>query len=446
MIEKDHIKLKTSSILKVPLEIYSKDFAFIVNGIKFETNRIIADLLSPKICQAHLNDPTINEFCVNTTYHGNFLNILKLINFENNYISENEIPFIAEVISILGNESIEVHYDLNPAITKDNIFKLIKQHQNSEIFYSEILEKEIDYVSSHFFEIDINNEEFSELTLNTFERIFENPKLRLESEDQLLTFINKLYLKDSQNSILYEFIDFSNISPAKISEFLAIFDFNDITHNTWEMLSFRLEHQIIQSKESTHKKSRYKKNVKAEKTQKKPEIGTTLLYSKNKEFKGIIDYLSTQSSGDIFQKIKITSSSVANQNESFSPINSILYDDETRYFLSASQKNSWICFDFKNHRIIPTNYTIRSFNASENEGAHPKSWVIEGSNDNQEWEILDQQKDCSLLNGMNLVHTFPIDNQDNKNFRFIRMRQTMHNWIFSYCLCIDSIEFYGTLI
>lgn len=159
-------------------------------------------------------------------------------------------------------------------------------------------------------------------------KYFENPKLRLESEDQLLTFINKLYLKDSQNSILYEFINFSNISPSKISEFLSIFDFNDITHNMWGMLSLRLEQQI---KKSSNKNERYKKSSKSEKIQKNSEIGTSLFYSENKEFKGIIDFLSTQSSGDIFQKINITSSSVANQNESFSPINSILYDDETRF-------------------------------------------------------------------------------------------------------------------
>lgn len=42
--------------------------------------------------------------------------------------------------------------------------------------------------------------------------------------------------------------------------------------------------------------------------------------------------------------------------------------------------NSWIKLDFKRHKIIPTDYTIRSFFRDKN-GNHPKSWVIEVSND-----------------------------------------------------------------
>ena len=212
MNERDYIKLETSSILKVPLKSYNNDFTFIVNGKHFETSRIFADLLSPKICQMHLNDPTIDTFSINTKYPGNFYNIMNLINFEENYnISDTEIPFIAEVISIFGNESIETHYDLNPKITNDNVFELIIKHQQSEFFYSKSLQNEIDYISSHFYEINENNEYFSNFTLKTLERIFENPKLQLESEDQLLTFINKLYSNDSKNSIqIFQHLKYQN--------------------------------------------------------------------------------------------------------------------------------------------------------------------------------------------------------------------------------------------
>ena len=198
------IQLKTACILNVPLQIYCNDFTFIVNGKHFETSRIFADLLSPKICQMHLNDPTIDTFSINTKYPGNFYNIMNLINFEENYnISDTEIPFIAEVISIFGNESIETHYDLNPKITNDNVFELIIKHQQSEFFYSKSLQNEIDYISSHFYEINENNEYFSNFTLKTLERIFENPKLQLKSEDQLITIINKLYSGNSKYSILF---------------------------------------------------------------------------------------------------------------------------------------------------------------------------------------------------------------------------------------------------
>lgn len=58
MIDENQIILKPISILNVPFQIYQKDFTFFVNDEEFKTNKIISDILSPKICQIHYNDPT----------------------------------------------------------------------------------------------------------------------------------------------------------------------------------------------------------------------------------------------------------------------------------------------------------------------------------------------------------------------------------------------------
>lgn len=54
--------------------------------------------------------------------------------------------------------------------------------------------------------------------------------------------------------------------------------------------------------------------------------------------------------------------------------------NQDQFFQSRYEKDSWICFDFKYNRVIPTNYTIKSCG-----GAHSKfkliNWVVEGSND-----------------------------------------------------------------
>ncbi|KAK8849360.1 hypothetical protein M9Y10_018759, partial [Tritrichomonas musculus] len=97
------IQLKATSILNVPLQLYEEDFSFVVNGEEFKTSRIISDLLSPKICQLRMNDPTLNMYVINTSEQGNFSNVLKLVNFDQNDIPENEIPFILEVMEILNN-------------------------------------------------------------------------------------------------------------------------------------------------------------------------------------------------------------------------------------------------------------------------------------------------------------------------------------------------------
>lgn len=107
--------------------------------------------------------------------------------------------------------------------------------------------------------------------------------------------------------------------------------------------------------------------------------------------------------------------------------------------------SSWICFDFKDRRIIPTDYTIRSGPWTPNCG-HPKNWVIEVSNDNNEWSIIDEQKDSDFLNGPRLAHTFKIEKQNIKKIRYFRLRQTGENLAGGNVLEFESIEIYGRLI
>lgn len=102
-----HIQLKTSSILRVPLQNYSEEFTFVVNGQEYKTSRIISDLLSPTVCKIHLNDPAIDQFCIETQKEGDFSHVLNLINFKEIEISANESDFFSEVREILGNDSIE---------------------------------------------------------------------------------------------------------------------------------------------------------------------------------------------------------------------------------------------------------------------------------------------------------------------------------------------------
>ena len=119
---KIQLSLKPTSILNVPLTMYDKNFTFIVNGEKYKTNRTIADLLSPTICQLHFNDPLLDEFSITTQEAGDFNIILNLINFEENEVSDSDILFVSEIFEILGNSSIEIQNDyINIPITIDNV-------------------------------------------------------------------------------------------------------------------------------------------------------------------------------------------------------------------------------------------------------------------------------------------------------------------------------------
>lgn len=435
-MNKFRIKLQTKSILNAPFQQYDKDFTFIINGKKIRTSKFAADILSPKIAKMHVNDPTLNEFIIRTQCNGNPSYLLNLINFEYNEIPASEAPFLSEVIEKLGNESIKVFEEnKKSSISLDNVFDLIKRHDLFQIYYANDLKQDIDFISEHFFEIKDEPEGLQNLSLSTLQRIFDNPNLQLNSEDQLINCINFIYSKNPEYSSLYEYVEFTNVSPANIQKFLQLFNIDDITKDTWKALSRRLGMQIVLTKnraKEINQSERY--NI---------HKGVSISYDDNSIFKGIINYLKENSKDGLEKEINITSSSVF--SKSYDPRNVLIYNDKSKRFLSDDIENSWICIDFKKHRIIPTNYSIKSFELNQN-SAHPKSWVIEASNDNQNWDLIDEKNNCPALNGRNFIHTFKIKNQVHNKYRYIRLRQTKPNCAESNYLMISCIEFYGTLI
>ena len=452
MSKENKIHLKPCCILTVPFQIYENDFSFIVNGKEFKTSRLISDILSPNICRIHADDPTIDTFTINTHEQGDFSLILQLVTFKEISFSESEARFISEVIEILGNNSIE--FESATEITVDNVFKYIKKDEKKGPLYRQRLLTEIDFISSHFYEIcESNEKDLISLSIDTLFEILSNNQLQLRSEDQLLNFVNKLYMKDeSKYSILYETVFFENVSIGPIREFLSIFDCNDITGSTWKRLSGRLSKEVKidnnNKNSSENLDGEYEDALIIANRYTKNETNVkTFLYSRENEFKGIINYLKMQSNGEVNKVINITASSVSKSSSTvsnFDPSNVILYEDSKKIFMSENVPNSWICFDFKNNKIIPTEYSIKSSSTASN-SSKPKSWVIEGSNDNNNWEMIDEQSNCPYLNGANWVHTFTMKNQNSKEFRFIRMRLTGLNWKSYDTLVVNQIEFYGKL-
>lgn len=119
-----------------------------------------------------------------------------------------------------------------------------------------------------------------------------------------------------------------------------------------------------------------------------------------------------------------------------------MYLDDWKYFHSQYNQNNWICIDFKENQIIPNSYEIKSYPFGINE-QHPKSWVIEASNNKISWFVVDEIKDCNCLNGRCVSHIFQIKNKSWQ--KYLRMRLTGPNFLGLNPLAINAIEFYGIL-
>ena len=95
----------------------------------------------------------------------------------------------------------------------------------------------------------------------------------------------------------------------------------------------------------------------------------------------------------------------------------------------------------KNLRVCLSSYSLKSHNGSVN---WFKSWVIEGSNDEESWTTLDERNTDELV-GQSIVKTYDVKSTE-EYFRYIRMRLTGPTSN-GYCLLIlTNIELFGSVV
>jgi hypothetical protein len=58
-------------------------------------------------------------------------------------------------------------------------------------------------------------------------------------------------------------------------------------------------------------------------------------------------------------------------------------------------RNNWLCYDFKERRIVPTHCTIRT-NSSAPGYNHLKSWLVETSVDGHSWQEVARERIASI--------------------------------------------------
>ena len=174
-------------------------------------------------------------------------------------------------------------------------------------------------------------------------------------------------------------------------------------------------------------------------SQKDFEMIKISLNANNGQFNGIIRQLTNECGGNVSDKeiVNVTMSS----NNWGNP-RDVVNLENTRVFGTYNEQDSWIKYDFKNKKVSPVCYSIRSVNYNKN-WRHPKSWVVEGSNtDSNDWKVLDSRTDCMSLNNPSTVQCFAIQ-QSSDFYRFLRIRQTDNNWAGSYYLTMSTLEYFG---
>jgi hypothetical protein len=106
-------------------------------------------------------------------------------------------------------------------------------------------------------------------------------------------------------------------------------------------------------------------------------------------------------------------------------------------------RNNWICYDFKERRIVPTHYSIRTY-CSVPDDWHLKSWLVETSADGKRWREVAREEDNKQLNRCNFTGTFEV--ADGGECRFIRLVNIGRNHYGRDDICISACEIFGSLV
>lgn len=433
------MQLQTSAILNVPLNIYHDNFTFIVNGEKYTTSKLIADLISSKIAKIHMIDPSIDEYEFDTVSKGDFSIFLKLIDFEHKSFDDNEAEFIFEIIDLLDSSMINIDQFETP-ITIENAINLIKIYEKARSCNRQYYEVLNGFIAKHFHKLlETSHEKLSTLRYETLESILSSKQLVIRNEDQLLDFINELYRDNKSYATLYDHVIFSNASQQSIQNFISQFDIDDITTSIWHQLCARLEQKCnIDNLIS----GRYLPDDLV--TESEEKVTT---FQVNNDLQGIISHIKNNSKSKIEEEIDFTASSIA-QSEFYSsfvysPKYVAYYDDNKKRFSSKNIEGSWICIDFKDRLVSPTGYTIRA-SSGRGKFCRPKNWIFEGSMNQNDWETIDKQTDCLALNRNGFMHTFAVTAKV-PSYRYLRIRSTGPDTEGNHILAIESLEIYGEL-
>lgn len=442
----------------------TSDFTFVLqNHEEVKCKTIVADFISPIIANNHQNDITYNRF--EFSIDGNPIegitknHIEQLINLasgESIDLSKSDIVIMKIISVLLGNEellnlleesrssstnskkqlNLQGLIFMSDEFTESNILKVLKFYELRGVLSN----KAIEYAAKNFEKVDKN--QLKKLNQHTLLSIVSNQKLVLENEDSLLNFIFTLYENETSNYFLkesiaelFEAVSFENLSSTGFQKFINLFDPSSMTTSLLRKISYSFDHKHENQNEQNFELTN-------------ESLG---------RFHGIIYYLTTQCGGNVHEKgvVEIKGTSIRNDLSLQPQVAADLFDLQS-CFHSRNELNSTLTYDFKNFRVVPQSYSIRTNPWGGKGHYHLMSWVLEASNDEINWVTLDKKIEDKSLDMINSENNFKCnriakDDDDNAmSFRFIRIRNigqnSGSNQILNNVMNIGAIEFFGKLI
>ncbi|KAK8837030.1 hypothetical protein M9Y10_037075 [Tritrichomonas musculus] len=457
------------------IKLNDDDFLFLVGQYGIKMHRFLAEFISPRVSSLHYSDPTTN-----------ILRIDEINKEKINFSTEINNGILEKLRSITLGESVDINFDdslklrilshflgnqeivdkineLFPVLSEEtNIDDCIQSLQfmhNFNISESSPFgflydnDQIVKFISSHFFSID--PEKLYRLPLPILHAILSNNELKLRSEDSLFEFIEKVFESKekydiSEKVVFYELVDFCSLSEQKFNDAIEKIEAADMTSDLWSRLKkcFFTSRDVVSKTKNEEERKSLNGNRYAVIDWHKY---TTVEYdsNSNSRFNGIIAKLGNGNPASVLDNgiINITSSQAFSSATFHQSKNAVNFSDTHGCFHSSDTANSWLTVDFKDRKVRPSFYSIRSNIWNGSGWYHPQSWRLDGSNDGESWTPLDARINDESLDGQGYSNTFEAREGKSLNeyFQYLRIQQTGTNTFGNNCFIFSALEFFGTI-
>ena len=434
-VETKELALSCTGFGSVNWDSVDDEFEFVFSDDRVcRTHSVLAEFISPKVSRLRKVDPCGSFYIFRSDCAQLFEVFEVLVSSLRNgsafRVDKSNISALLRISHELENREILsslLQMTNTESLTLEEMLIVLRFGIKFGISSSGQFSALCDVVSSRFHEL--SNEVRYELDLETSELLLSNPSLQIESEDSLYDFVRSRSEGDKSFSSLFEFVLFEYLSEDRVRDFVSFANehlLENLTSGIWSRVSVRL----VQATKVAAKNPRViSKGSKKE-----------FLYDSSKPLSGVIAYLTEQFHGNVHDKgiVQVTSNSECDSG--YEPKN-VADLGTNACFVSQIESNCWIRYDFKDRRVTPTSYSVRTHSGPR----FPKSWALEASNNGKDWILLDRRDNNNDLNRKHVIRNFTISSAVSDGFQFIQFRQTGKNHHGDDQLYLTSLEVFGIL-
>lgn len=429
------IGVPIKGITRIAKSVLRDDFSFIIGDRKVTCDRVIANFISPSVSNIHSSDPTVDHFLVSTSDESTAFSLIEsLVTSGEATFSLDHSSVVSDVLHQLGNQSLVAEIFNNFTRSEYETESILEDLQFWGNF-GELNKNMVNFAASHFYELQNSIETNFPLTILT--HVLSSPKLVVVSESSLFSFImNQVRDREDHPTFLFNFVSLVYLNSQEIKEMFEFISLDDIDDNLWESIKSRLAIDISSLVDDEESTSRYFQ----------PENNVYVFEPDGDNiFDGIFTFLNRQSGGNCIDNGTVNViHSPPFGNEVVSCL--VDYSDFSNHSHWAFKNGEkFIIFDFRSNKVNVTHYSLHSRSDFGKYFNQLKSWSLEGSNDLENWNIIDWKTNCEKLHDRDAKILCPCICKSD-DYRYIRLIPTGNDWSNNEVNVFTGIELFGELI